>query len=148
MIIRATQKNEAYQFLKKLEGKLNSTLPSPAELQTRIRTTAGNLEDAFLSQFVIPTLSELMTAYDGMDASKASQALLSEYTTLRPKYCSGTPARKQRHPFAKIMSANPSAIMQQWLSGQSNALTQSCPDFCTRAGMPGAFGAVVLLMGA
>jgi hypothetical protein len=126
------RKKHAYEFLKNFERKLNSSLPSPTQLQDRIRTTAGNLEDAFLSQFVIPPLWELMATYDGMDNSKANQPLLSEYTTLRRKYCSGTPARKQRHPFAKAMGIQPTAIMQQWMSGHHNALTQSCPDFATR----------------
>jgi hypothetical protein len=130
------RKHDAYSFLKGLEKTLNSTLPPPTELRTEIRKTVGDLEDAFLSRFVIPRLSELMTAYDDMDASKASQALLSEYRTLRPRYCSGTPARKQRHPFAKIMDTKPSAIMQQWMSGHGNALTQSCPDFATRDPFP------------
>jgi hypothetical protein len=135
--IRVTQKNEAYKFLKKLERELNSTLPSPADIQATIRTTPGIAEDAFLSQFVIPPLSKLMTAYDGMDATKARQALLSEYTKLRKeKICSDTPARKEKHPFAKVMSANPTAIMRQWTSGRDNALTQSCPDFATRDPFP------------
>jgi hypothetical protein len=117
-------------------GWRSVALPPPTKLRTEIRRTAGDSEDAFLSMFVIPTLSELMSAHDGMDASKARQALLSEYTALRPKFCSGTPARKQRHPFAKIMGAKPTAIMQQWMSGHGNALTQSCPDFATREPFP------------
>lgn len=34
------------------------------------------------------------------------------------------------------MGANPSAIMQQWMSGHDNSLTQSCPDFSTRDPFP------------
>jgi hypothetical protein len=101
-----------------------------------VRKTAGDSEDAFLSRFVIPKLHELMIAYDDMNASKASQALLSEYRALRPTLCSDTPARKQRHPFKKIMGTRATAIMQQWMSGHSNALTQSCPDFATREPFP------------
>ena len=135
--IRVTQKNEAYQFLKKLEGELNSTLPSPADLQASIRTTPGIPEDAFLSGHVIPKLFDSMAKYNGMDATKARQALLSEYTTLRKeKICSDTPARRQKHPFAKIMGASPATIMRQWTSGRDNALTQSCPDFATRDPFP------------
>jgi hypothetical protein len=70
--IGAARKNEAYQFLKKLEGTLNSAFPSVTELQTLMRTTAGDSEDVFLSRFVIPKLYELMTAYDGMDAAKVA----------------------------------------------------------------------------
>jgi hypothetical protein len=125
------RKSDAYAFLKKLEKELNSTLPSPTKLRMDIRKTAGDAEDAFLSRFVIPELHRLMSEYDEMDASKASQSLLSEYSTLRKTICSGTPARKQRHPFAKIMSTKPPAILQQWMSGHGNALTQSCPDFAT-----------------
>jgi hypothetical protein len=70
------------------------------------------------------------------DAAKATQGLLSEYTALRRNICSDSPVRKQRHPFAKIMGANPTAIMQQWMGGRDNALTQSCPDFATRDPFP------------
>jgi hypothetical protein len=130
------RKLDAYAFLKKLEKELNSELLPPAELRTEMRKTVGDLEDAFLSRCVIPKLCELMSGQDGMDVSKARQALLSEYTALRPQYCSGTPARKQKHPFAKVMGTKPAAIMQQWISGHGNALTQSCPDFATRDPFP------------
>ena len=130
------RKHDAYAFLKKFENTLNSTLPPPTDLRTEIRKTAGDAEDAFLSRFVIPKLHGLMTAFDEMDAAKASQALLSEYSTLRRTICSGSPARKQRHPFKKIMGSKPTAIMQQWMSGHGNALTQSCPDFATRDPFP------------
>jgi hypothetical protein len=130
------RKHDAYAFLKKLEKTLNSILPPPTKLRTEIRKTAGDAEDAFLRQFVIPELHRLMSEYDEMDASKASQALLSEYRTLRKTICSGTPARSQKHPFKKIMGTKPTSIMQQWMAGHSNALTQSCPDFATREPFP------------
>src|SRR5262249_7585339 len=45
-------------------------------------------------------------------------------------------ARKQRHPFEKVMGAKPTAIMEQWIAGRKNALTQSCPDFAIREPFP------------
>ena len=70
--------------------------------------------------------------------SKAQQAILSEYKKMREKYCcpASPPIRTIKHPFKKIMGVKPATIMQQWLSGRDNALTQSSPDICIREPFP------------
>jgi hypothetical protein len=74
-----------------------------------------------------------------MDKTKAQQSLLNEYTRLRGDefpYCSGTTSRTLKHPFKKLMGVKPLTIMQQWMSGRDNALTQSSPDICIREPFP------------
>jgi hypothetical protein len=143
------RKKDAYLFLKTLEKELNLRLLPPEQLRTDIRKlvaeSKGNSnehlrtpESAFLNKFVIPKLFELVAARDGMDDSKAKQALLSEYKRMREKYASSgaSPIRTLKHPFKKVMGVKPLAIMQQWTSGRDNALTQSSPDICIREPFP------------
>jgi hypothetical protein len=144
------RKRDAHLFLKKLEDRLNFTLPAPAELRAKVRETAKKTrserqlspahlrgpEASFLNHFVIPEVFELVSAYEAMDDSRARQALLSEYEAMRKKFCSGAPTRQERHPFRKIIGTKPTAIMQQWLSGRSNALTRSAPDLAIRDPFP------------
>jgi hypothetical protein len=142
------RKLDAYKFLKKFENKLNSELPPPTELRTFIRKTVLESkvdvardylrlpEAAFLNLFAIPALHKLMSEQNGMDALKASQALLAEYKKMNPQFSSGTPGRRQKHPFKKVMGTAPGAIIEQWMSGRDNALTQSWPDFATREPFP------------
>jgi hypothetical protein len=138
-------KKDAYSFLKNVEKAINLQLPPPSELRTQIRKLNAECkadktldylnspEAAFLNKFVVHTLWELMSKYDGMDDAKARESLLNEYKRMREKFCSGPTIRSQRHPFTKIMASRPSTVMQQWLSG---ALTQSSPDICTREPFP------------
>lgn len=136
------RKQDAYSFLKSLENRLNSSLPAPNELRTEIRKIVRDSksddlsehlrlpESAFLNRFIMRPLFELVSAHDGMDISTARKAILCEYKRMRQQYGSGSPARKLKHPFKKVLGSKPSTIMQQWQSGRG--LTQSCPDICTR----------------
>jgi hypothetical protein len=89
-----------------------------------------------LNQFVVPVLSKAIRDHQDMDDATAALSLLSEYRRMRPHYCSGTPARTQRHPFQKLMGITPKAIFEQWKSGRDTALTRSCPDIATREPFP------------
>jgi hypothetical protein len=143
------RKQDAYSFLKDLEAKLNSVLKSPRELRAFIRKKVAESktdeskahlrlpESAFFNLFVVPTLSELVSAHL-MDSSKAQQALLSEYKAMRINYCSpsGAPTRTEKHPFKKIMGVKAADVMRQWTSRLNNALTQSSPDICIREPFP------------
>jgi hypothetical protein len=147
-IAHEERKRGAYMFLKNFESALNSELPPPAELRTLIRKTTLESktdsgrdylrlpESAFLNLFAIPALHKFISNQSGMNSLKASEVLLSEYKRLRPRYCSGPPIRTMKHPFRKVMGVKPSTIMQQWMSGRDNALTQSSPDICIRAPFP------------
>ncbi len=94
-------------------------------------------EDAFLHNFAFPVLFEQMQSVDGVNEEVARASLLSEYYRNMPKYCVNTPARKQRHPFNKVMGIVTDDIMKQWKGESSGAkLKQSCPDFAFQSPFP------------
>jgi hypothetical protein len=71
-----------------------------------------------------------------LNEKEARAALLSENFRHLPQICSGTPARKDRHPFDKTLAPGPREVMAHWRSGKANALRQSCPDFALRFPCP------------
>ena len=142
-------KAKAYGFLTGLEAELNRTLPPPDAMRLGVREVVERAksdesskhkrqpEDAFLYHYAFPIVFRSMTAVDGIDESSARQSLLSEYFRNMPAYCSGTPARRQRHPFNKLIGAKPQQIMAQWKgSADGPPLKQSCPDFAFRPPFP------------
>ena len=139
---------DAYKFLKSLEGELTSKLPSPDAMRTQVREEVAAAksdnaskhkrqpEDAFLYHFAFPLLFEHLQTVDGIDRLAARQSLLSEYYRNMNKLCSGTPARRQGHPFNKLIGSKPGTIMAQWKGLSGAPLKQSCPDFALRAPFP------------
>ncbi len=142
-------KSEAYEFLKGLELELTKALPAPDDLREQVRKVVAESklddkakhkrqpEDAFLYHFAFPVIFKYMQTIPGIDQTAAKQSLLSEYFRNMKDKCSGTPTRKKRHPFNKIIGSKPTKIMAQW-KGQTdgNPLTQSCPDFALRPPFP------------
>jgi|ERR1039457_547990 hypothetical protein len=142
-------KRDAYKFLKGLEAELTRKLPEPDVMRTEVRQIVAasksddkalhmrQREDAFLHHFAFPVLFEYMQTIPGIDQTAARESLLSEYYRNMKGMCSGTPARKQRHPFNKIIGSKPATIMAQWKGqSESNPLKQSCPDFALRSPFP------------
>src|SRR5262245_25660774 len=98
-----------------LEAHLNATLPGPQDVKRLIRdlvhASRGNPaeshkvfpEGALLNHFVLPLLYQLVSEFEGMDASKARAALLSESYRRMKAYASGSPARSSAHPFQKVV---------------------------------------------
>lgn len=137
--------SQAFEFLKSLHQALDRRLPTPENIRIQVRELVAasakddtakhkrQPEDAFLNHFALPIVSSHLQTYLGLTAAEARTALLSEYFRNMREICSGTPARKQRHPFDKQLKVSPHAVMKQW-SGESGAtLRQSCPDFALRA---------------
>ena len=146
---KMTNKTEAYEFLKSLHKKLDSELPSPDAMRENIPSVVQEAkkddnkkhmrqaEDAFLHHYAFPILFEHMLSVEGVDHHSAVDSLLSEYYRNMPQYCKNTPARKQRHPFSKVISTSTDTIMKQWKGELSGAkLKQSCPDFALTAPFP------------
>lgn len=138
-------KADAFTFLRRLQGALEQDLPDPAYLRAEIRRVASSAdsephmrkpEEAFLNTYVIPCLFRQLQSQCGLSEQEAKAALLSENYRHLQSFCSGSPARSERHPFDKTLAPDPSKIMMQWKSGKSNALRQSCPDFALRDPCP------------
>lgn len=140
---------EAYRFLKGLEVELTRKLPAPQDMLRRVREVVAasksdekakhmrQPEDAFLHYFAFPVLFECLQTVPGIDECKARESLLSEYYRNMMDMCSGTPSRRERHPFNKLFGSKPESIVAQW-KGESGgvALKQSCPDFALRTPFP------------
>jgi hypothetical protein len=142
-------KREAYIFLEKLGEFLNSRLPPPALMRSRIDAIVREAQEcpdsrhlrtaetAFLNQFTTPLIHEVLSVFPGMTAETARDSLLSESYRALAEFCSGTPARRLRHPFNKALNVTAPKVYAQWsLDDQTVALTQSCPDFAIRAPFP------------
>lgn len=142
-------KDSAYEYLKSLHLSLSRTLPAPPVMRKEIEITVararrdknmahlrGN-ELAFVNAIATPLLFRSLAEFPGMSEDDARQSFLSESFRALPQYCSGTPARRLRHPFSKAMSSNAREVYSRW-TGESNGvpLTQSCPDFAFREPFP------------
>jgi hypothetical protein len=146
----SSAKNEAYEFLRKLEDLLARQLPVAPEMESWVRhivrETKGeharrhlhNPEAAFLNQHVLPVLASLIRT-DSSCASDtdAKRALLNEYHPSMPEISSHTPARTGKHPFTKLLGASAQEIYARWAdASNASSLVQSCPDFALREPFP------------
>lgn len=144
----APTKNQALEFLKKLEETLNKKLPGPADMESWIRSTvkAAKIDDkqkhlrlpeaAFLNGKALPILCDLLKTY-GLSEEQAQQALLNEYYRTTPGISRQSPIWWERHPFQKVLGASASDIYRGWTNPEKGgALTQSCPDFSLRDPFP------------
>ena len=141
-------KPDALKFLEHVHHSLEQQLPSSELLRSHVRDTASSAkrdadkphmrrpEEAFLNGFVIPHLFTELQVRLSLSPARARAALLSENYRHMSTMCSGTPARKDRHPFDKTLAPNSGAVMAHWRSGKANALRQSCPDFALRDPCP------------
>ena len=93
-------------------------------------------EDAFLYRYVFPIMFRHMKTVEGIGEEEARQSLLSEYYRNMPEFCRDTPARKERHPFSKLIGSKPAEIVAQWKGENGPPLKQSCPDFAFRNPFP------------
>jgi len=143
-----TSKDQALEFLEKLEQTLNKKLPGPIEMELRIRQTvaAAKTDDsqkhlrlpeaAFLNGQAIPILFDMLQT-EGLYTELARHALLNEYHRTMPEISCQSPIRWERHPFRKILGCSTSDIYRGWANpDQGHALTQSCPDFSLRDPFP------------
>lgn len=136
-------KQQAYDFLRDLEQRLNAELPTPANMRRCIprivseaksddkRKHMRQPEDAFLYHYAFPIIFQHMQTVEAIGPEQARQSLLSEYYRNMPEYCLDTPARTEGHPFRKII-AKPHDIIAQWKGAHGAPLKQSCPDFAFR----------------
>lgn len=142
-------KDQAYEFLHELERDLNARIPAPpivADEIARIMKSSKHdpsqkhkrsAESAFLNHYVIPKLYELIARRPDMDREKATSSLLSENFRHLNGMASGTPARRERHPFKKALVGLPRTVMSQWRGqGVGSPLVQACPDFALRKPFP------------
>jgi hypothetical protein len=141
-------KQDAYRFLRGLEGYLDKYLPDwqviTEELPKIRRAAKGDerqkhkrgAEHAFINHYAIPRIFEYVSRQPGMGEDKTRQALLSESYRNLKEYCSASPARSQRHPFKKALGGKAADVMRQWTSTVGASLVQSCPDFALRAPFP------------
>jgi hypothetical protein len=141
----SANKDGAHNFLDRLKANLIARLPPLNLLRASVREIAAasktdnskaylrGPESAFLNRFVIPEIYELIRN-DGMDVADARQSFLCEgYTNPElSRFCSGTPARSERHPFTKAVVSDASEIMRKWEGNIGSPLTQACPDFALR----------------
>ncbi|MCH8081428.1 MAG: hypothetical protein IID52_03465 [Proteobacteria bacterium] len=144
-----SDKNSAYKFLTGMESFIAKNLPSRKEIVEmipRIVTQAKKREDwkhkrtpedAFLYHFAFPLVFQYIKQQPGMDKKSACQVLLSEFYRNMPQFSAGTPARKGKHPFGKIMREPTFKTIARWRGETEGALLkQSCPDFALRAPFP------------
>jgi hypothetical protein len=142
-------KRHAYEFLASVQDRLNWELPGSQQLQDQIETIRANAkgdpsqkhfrgrELAFTNAIVTPILFDVLSCYPDMTSEKAKKAFLSESYQSLKGYCSGSPARRLRHPFNKGLNAKAESIYAQWRGTTGRTpLTQSCPDFAFRDPFP------------
>jgi hypothetical protein len=143
-----TNKDQALEFLKKLEQTLNKKLPGRTEMELRIRQTvaAAKTDDkqahlrgpeaAFLNGQAIPILFDMLQA-GGLSIEQARRALLNESHRTMPEFSCQSPVRWEQHPFRKLLGGNTSDIYQGWTNlDKGCGLAQNCPDFSLRDPFP------------
>ena len=121
-----SSKQQAYQFLESVRMQLNRELPAPAEMRQRVKKIVNdansdpskrhlnNPEHAFLNELATPILFQLLCEYPEMTQEKAKKAFLSESFRNLSAYCSGSPSRRLRHPFNKVLGTKAATIYQRW----------------------------------
>lgn len=146
MTLSATTKASAHQFLTDLQRSIARGCPKGTDMEVEIRRTIAaaredtsskhlrSPEGAFLNRFVVPILFDQIRESAGLSDEQARQALLNEYHRSMPRYSTHSPIRATKHPFRKALGLQPDSIYASWKDPERNfGLTQSCPDFATRA---------------
>jgi hypothetical protein len=137
-------KQDALSFLHELEDLLNAKLPPSTIMKKAVRDIVASSrnktlpkhlrspEAAFLRRYVIPNVFEFLQARS-MQKEDARKALLAEgfLNSDLKQYCSGSPARAERHPFSKLINSTSTEIVRKW-RGKS-PLTGPCPDLALRS---------------
>jgi hypothetical protein len=136
---------KAFRFFTELEAHLNDHMPAPEAMRRTITDITKQAkastdthkrypEQAFLNEFVTPRIHSFLTEKQGYAKDDAAKALLSESSGHLTDITSGSPARRERHPFQKVLGVSAEEVMHVW-RGQikSHPLTQSCPDLALRA---------------
>jgi len=128
-------KEDAYQFLKKLEEFLNEKIPPPKIMRREVDLIVKSAkesqkerhkafpEGALLNQYIAPNLYDFISNWPGMDKDKAQRALLSESHRQMSSISSGPPGRHEPHPFNKVIGVTPKQVMKQW-KGEAAGLPQ------------------------
>jgi hypothetical protein len=142
-------KDAAHKFLRTFHEKLKGQLRPAAEMEPFIRETVKHAkplhaerhlrlpESAFLNTFVIPALADAIRACAGLTLQQAREALLNEYHPSMSDLSCGSPARRIKHPFTKVLSLGSAPIYSRWVDPQNGSpLVQSCPDFALRSPFP------------
>lgn len=142
-------KQGAYQFFKELERYLNQEIPPPENIRKEIDRVVRRAkksvderhkafhEGAFLNHYVADFLHEFVSSQPGMDREKARQALLSESYKQISHIASGSPNRREPHPFKKVLGASPRQVIRQWRGEvPGSPVVQSCPDLALRPPFP------------
>jgi hypothetical protein len=90
-----------------------------------------------LNHYVAQNLYDFISQQPGMDKNKARQALLSESYKQLPEISSGSPSRREPHPFKKVIGMTPKQVIKQW-KGQApgSPVVQSSPDLALRDPFP------------
>jgi len=145
---REEMKLRAREFLQSLEKELNAKVPPPAQMRDMVQKTVAEAkndparphmrqrENAFLYQYALPIIFDHMQIVDGIGAEEARQSILSEFYRNMKNFCVQTPARRQGHPFTKILGTKPADIIAQWTGDHGAALRQACPDIAFRDPFP------------
>lgn len=145
-----SSKEKPHEFLSEFEQRLEQQLPAAAEMESWVRQTVQETrgkharrhlhgpEGAFLNGLVLPALAVAVRTDPSCSTdAKVKQALLNEYHPSMPEISAHTPARTAKHPFTKILGANPREVYARWADEKNNSsLVQSCPDFALREPFP------------
>jgi hypothetical protein len=141
------KKEEARQFLDRVQKALAAILPDASELRRAVRAEIASAkkeskkyvygpESAFLHTYFIPRFFDLIQTDGQISKSDARHSFLCEGYANISDCASGSPIRTQGHPFTKLLSATAAEVARTWQEKDKNPLAQACPDFAVRAPFP------------
>jgi hypothetical protein len=121
----AEAKDTAHKFLRTFHATLKGQLRPADKMEPFIRQTVKHAkplhaerhlrlpESAFLDTFVIPDLADAIRTGAGLTLQEAREALLNEYHPSMSDLSCGSPARRVKHPFTKVLSLGVSTNLLQ-----------------------------------
>lgn len=137
------EKQSAFDFLFRLQKKLNSEMLAPLAVQELIgrirakpmyeRTPKELLacNENLCFYLALPHVFSSMTEVHGINAVSARQSLLCEYYTKFPEFSSGNSYRRQGFPFGKDTTKSTAEILKGWRNPyKSPPENQAYPDLC------------------
>jgi hypothetical protein len=126
-------KEAAYNFLKRLEKRLNETASSPTEIKSMVesiwqkprhlkseREKIESKENVAFYAFAIPKIFELAKAEGGLTDSETRKALRCVYYGKFPEFSDSNPFRKRGYPFSKKWGLSTSEVMRSWQTPRSS----------------------------
>jgi hypothetical protein len=138
----ADRKQDAKEFLQRLQEHLRQALPAWQEIATAVGLSSdgGEVpaeakrinfpEVAFLQQFIVKNIYGFLIGHMGLAPSEAKRALMAEGAEHLAE-ASGTPYSRDKYPFQKsIVHALEDAQVEWW--EPSGGTRNACPDIALR----------------